>query len=92
VKVTVEDKHGLVVAQADNAIHFEISGPGEIVATDNGNPIDLTSFASHERNVFNGLALAIVRSKVAQTGTIKLTARSDGLKSASISIKSKRTD
>ena len=28
VTLTVEDKHGLMVPRADNAVHFEISGPG----------------------------------------------------------------
>ncbi|HEY1788067.1 MAG TPA: beta-galactosidase GalB, partial [Verrucomicrobiae bacterium] len=44
VTVTVEDKDGLVVPQANNLIHFQASGPGEIVATDNGDATDLTSF------------------------------------------------
>jgi beta-galactosidase len=89
VTVKVEDKHGLMVPQAKNAIHFEISGPGEIVATDNGDPTDLTSFQSHDRKVFNGLGLAIVRTKAGQPGTIKLIAQSDGLSPAKIQIESR---
>ena len=86
VTLTVEDKHGLMVPRADNTIHFEISGPGEIVATDNGDPTDLVSFPSHDRKAFNGLCLAIVRPKAGQTGTIKLTATADNLKTAKVSI------
>ena len=89
VKLTVEDKNGLMVPRADNLIHFEISGPGEIVATDNGNPTDLTSFPSHDRKVFNGLCLAIVRAKAGQSGVVKLTAVSTGLKAAGVSIRTK---
>jgi hypothetical protein len=37
--------------------------PGEIVATDNGDPTSFMSFASHEREAFNGLALVIVRAR-----------------------------
>jgi beta-galactosidase len=92
VTLTVEDQSSLMVPRADNAIHFEISGPGEIVATDNGDPTDLTSFPSRDRKAFNGLCLAIVRARAGQTGTIKLTAVSDGLKTASVSIKTERTD
>jgi beta-galactosidase len=92
VTLAVEDKSGLMVPRADNAVHFEISGPGEIVATDNGDPTDLTSFPSGDRKAFNGLCLAIVRAKAGQTGTIKLTAVSDGLKTASVVIKAERTD
>ena len=89
VSVKVEDKKGLMVPQADNHIQFEIEGPGEIVAADNGDPIDLTSFQSHDRNAFNGLALVIVRAKAGQTGTIVLSAKSPGLKAAKIKIRSR---
>jgi beta-galactosidase len=87
VTVAVKDKHGSVVPRAANAIHFEISGPGEIVATDNGDATDLVSFPSHDRKAFNGLCLAIIRAKPGQTGTIKLTAVADHLKTAVVSIK-----
>jgi beta-galactosidase len=90
VTLRVEDKNGLMVPRANNTIHFEISGPGEIVATDNGDPTDLTSFPSHDRKAFNGLCLAIVRAKAGQTGTIKLTALSDNLKTADAFIKARR--
>ncbi|MGA9777096.1 MAG: beta-galactosidase GalB [Verrucomicrobiia bacterium] len=86
VTLTVEDKNGLPVSRAANSIHFEISGPGEIAATDSGDPTDLVSFPSRDRKAFNGLCLAIVRSKAGLTGTIKLTAISDGLKAASVSL------
>jgi len=91
VKLAVEDKNGLNVPCADNLIHFEISGPGEIVATDNGDPTDLTSFPSHDRKAFNGLCLAIVRAKAGQTGIVKLTAVSAGLKATSVFIRTERT-
>jgi beta-galactosidase len=79
VTVTVTDKNGLTAPRADNRIHFEISGPGEIVATDNGDPASFESFQSHDRKVFNGLCLVIVRGQSGQPGKIKLTATADGL-------------
>ena len=85
VTVTVEDKNGLVVPQADNSIHFQVSGPGEIVATDNGDPTDLTSFPSPDRKAFHGLALAIIRGT--QSGGITLEASSPGLRSATVEVK-----
>jgi beta-galactosidase len=89
VTVAVKDKDGLTVPRAKNRIRFEIEGPGEIVATDNGDPTNMESFQSSERNAFNGFALAIVRAKEGQPGTIKLTARSDGIKETTVRIKSK---
>ena len=41
-----------------------------------------------EHDAFNGLALVIVRAKSGQTGTITLEAKSDGLKAATVKIKS----
>lgn len=55
-------------------ILFEITGPGEIVAADNGDPTDLTSFASNERAAFGGMALVIVRAKKNVPGVIKVRA------------------
>ena len=46
VTLTVSDKDNLMVPRSMNDIHFEVVGPGEIVATDNGDPTDLTVFAS----------------------------------------------
>jgi beta-galactosidase len=76
------------VPEASNKISFNISGPGEIVATDNGNPADMTSFGSTERNVFNGLALLIVRAKPGIKRTITIKATADGLPPATLVIHS----
>jgi beta-galactosidase len=89
VTVTVADHDGLLVPRTKNHIKFSVQGPGEIVATDNGDATSFESFQAPERNAFNGLALVIVRAKADQPGVIKLTAESDGLASATISIKSR---
>ena len=87
ITLKVADKDGQVVPRSMNRIHFEISGPGEIVATDNGDPTDMNAFPSKDRNAFNGLALAIVRAKRGQRGDITVVAKSDGLEQARITIK-----
>ena len=87
VTVTVTDKTGLTAPRADNRIHFDIEGPGEIVATDNGDPTSFESFQSHDRKAFNGLCLVIVRGKPGQPGKIELTAKADGLKVGTASLK-----
>ena len=87
VTVTVTDKAGLTSPPADNRIHFEIEGPGEIVATDNGDPTSFESFQSRDRNAFSGLCLVIVRGKAGQAGTISVSARADGLKAGKASFK-----
>jgi beta-galactosidase len=80
VTATVTDDHGVAVPRADNQIQFEIEGPGELVATDNGDPTSFESFQSHSRKAFNGLCLVIIRAKAAAPGKIKLSAQANGLK------------
>ena len=87
VTVIVTDKAGLTAPRAGNRIHFDIEGPGEIVATDNGDPASFESFQSHDRKAFNGLCLVIVRGKPGQSGKIELTAKADGLKIGTVSFK-----
>ena len=87
VTVAVTDSNGLTAPRADNRIHFDIEGPGEIVATDNGDPTSFESFQSRDRKAFNGLCLVIVRGKPGQPGKIKLAAKADGLKIETVSIK-----
>jgi beta-galactosidase len=89
VTVKIADPSGLMVPRAKNTARFEISGPGEIVATDNGDATDLTSFQSKSRKAYNGMALVIVRSVKGKAGKITLKAVSDGLKTAQITISSR---
>ncbi|WP_437754314.1 beta-galactosidase GalB [Sorangium sp. So ce1389] len=86
VTVTVADADDQMAPRAANLIHFEVSGPGEIVATDNGDPTDMTAFPSKDRKAFNGLALAIVRAKAGQKGQIVVSAKSDGLAEATAAV------
>jgi beta-galactosidase len=88
ITLTVADKDGQLIPRSMNPIHFEISGPGEIVATDNGDPTDMTAFPSTDRKAFNGLALVIVRTKRGQKSEIVVTAKSDGLQETKAILKS----
>ncbi|MEA5141025.1 beta-galactosidase GalB [Arcicella rigui] len=89
ITVKITDKNNLTVPDANHKLSFSIEGAGEIVATDNGNPADLMSFASHQRQAFNGLALVIVRAKKGQTGKIKLNIKADDLTTTSVDLISK---
>ncbi len=71
ITVAVMDKNDVVVPQADNRIHFDIDGAGEIIATDNGDPTSMESFKSHDRKAFNGLCLVTIRGKPGQVGLSK---------------------
>jgi beta-galactosidase len=89
VTVTVADKNGQLVPRSKNHVKFEIEGPGEIVAVDDGDPTNLEPMQAREHDTFNGLALVIVRAKAGQPGTITLEAEADGLKPAAIRIAGK---
>ena len=87
ITIKVTDDNGLTVPQANDKIQFSIEGPGEIVATDNGDPTDMVAFPSTSRNAFGGLALVIVKAK--GKGVITLKAEAPGLKETKIVLKSK---
>jgi beta-galactosidase len=88
VTVTVADKDGHQVPRSHDRIKFALSGPGEIVATDNGDATNLEPFQSHERNAYNGLALAIVKTRAGEGGKLTLTATADGLAPATVTLDS----
>lgn len=88
ITVKVIDKNGLMVPTANNKIRFDVEGPGEIVATDNGDPTNFTPFPSHEREAFNGFVLAIIRSKKGEPGVITIKAKSSGLNEAKVVVNS----
>ena len=82
VTLSVTDASGAPARSAKHPVRFSIEGPGEIVATDNGDPTDMTPFPSHQRAAFNGLALVIVRGMAGARGEVKIRAEADGLGSA----------
>jgi beta-galactosidase len=82
ITVRVVDKNNRTVPDASNKVIFSIAGPGEIVATDNGDPASMVSFASTERAAYNGLVLAVIRPKKGEPGIINVTISSPGLKEA----------
>ncbi len=92
ITVTVADKNGVMAPRAGNLLTFELDGPGEIVATDNGDATSLAPFQSSERKAFNGLAVAIVRAKASQPGTFRLKVKSDGLQEATVKITSREAN
>lgn len=83
--VEVLDEHGRLSRLADTPLTIEVEGAGELLAFDNGNPIDYTPFRSEERNAYGGMALAIVRS-TKESGTIRVTVSSEGLDAQSVTV------
>ncbi|WBY06386.1 DUF4982 domain-containing protein [Sphingomonas sp. 7/4-4] len=86
VTVRVQDAKGRTTPTASNTIRFTVSGPGELIATDNGDPTSFIPFPSATRPAFNGLALAIVRARPGAKGAITVGAQSDGLAHGTITL------
>jgi beta-galactosidase len=89
IAVQLVDAHNNIHPKAENNIHFEIEGPGEIIAVGNGNPLSDESFSQAKRNAWQGKCLVIVKASKTE-GEIKLSAKSDGLKDASIKLSVKK--
>ena len=90
VTVKIVDKDGIFCPTADNRVNFKVEGPGQIAAVGNGNPISYESFRADHRKAFNGLCLLVIRSERIP-GKIKITATSEGLKSAFLTITTMKT-
>jgi len=86
ITVKVTDKEGLTVPRSNPLIQFTIEGPGEIVATDNGDATSFVPFQSHERPAYNGMALVIVKAKKGQKGSFTVKANSQGLEMGKINV------
>ncbi|QKJ28505.1 DUF4982 domain-containing protein [Mucilaginibacter mali] len=85
VTVTVLDKQGNPVPNADNLIRFNIEGAGVLKAVDNGSQTNLQSFQSKQCKLFSGKCLVIIQSGQ-KKGNIAVTATGNGLKSASLGL------
>jgi beta-galactosidase len=88
IAVEVRDAQGRYAPLADNAVTFEIAGPGRLIGVGNGDPTSHESDKGGSRKAFCGLCAAIVQSTKA-AGEIAVTATSPGLAPASVRVAAK---
>jgi beta-galactosidase len=86
VLVEAVDESGTPCPLADNLIRFEIDGPAEIAAVGNGNPLSLEPFQAYSRKLFYGKAMLILRTKEGGARRVRITATTDGLHAAEVSL------
>lgn len=86
VTARVLDDSGVEVPVAEDLLRFSVAGPGRVVATDNGDPRDLTAFPSRERRLFGGKALAIVAGERGASGRLRVSAAADGMRGAEVEV------
>jgi beta-galactosidase len=85
VTVEVVYAEGVRNPTAENLIWFAVEGAGEIAAVGSGNPTSIESFQQPKRKAFDGRCLLIVKS-AGQPGEIRITAQSEGLQSAHLTV------
>lgn len=83
------DQEGNLIPTDDRQIHFAVEGAATLIATDNGNPTDHTSFQSATRKTMAGLALGVVKSDGDRKGRIQVQVSGEGLKGDVIILESK---
>lgn len=86
VTVGAADENGNDALWAENNVRFRVSGPATLLAVSNDDPYDAVGATVPERRLFHGLCQLVLRTTT-QPGTITVTAESDGLESAVLSIK-----
>ncbi|OIP81577.1 MAG: glycoside hydrolase [Porphyromonadaceae bacterium CG2_30_38_12] len=77
ITVDLVDAYSVRNPKAENLIHFEIEGAGEIVGVGNANPVSLESYQLPQRKAWQGKCMVIVKSKK-QVGKITLNANLEG--------------
>ncbi len=85
VKIDVLDENGTHCPTADNFIEFNVEGEGEFLGAGNGDPLSHENDLIPNRKLFNGLALAILRTS-RNCGNLKFIAKSEGLESATLEV------
>lgn len=83
VNVTVTDREGNEVTDADLEVRFSVTGPGAIKGVGNGKPDSLEHDKLPVRRLYAGKAVVLVESAL-QEGEIVLTAWADDVEPAAI--------
>jgi beta-galactosidase len=89
ILVEALDEKGTLCPLADNLIRFEVEGPAEIAGVGNGNPLSLEPFQANSRKLFYGKAMLILRTRQGQAGEVHVTAESNGLTAANVTVQSR---
>jgi beta-galactosidase len=90
ITATLVDANNTVIPDSATVIHFTTTGPGKIIAVDNGNLLDHDPFQpptpEKDRKLYEGQAIAILRA-TAPSGNITITANAEDLPPASLTLK-----
>jgi beta-galactosidase len=85
VTATLVDTNGNRIPDSTTLVHFSATGPGSIVAVDNGNLTDHEPYQATQRTLYDGNTTAILRANAAK-GTVTVTASADGVAPATLTL------
>lgn len=89
INITVVDREGREVPDADNLVRFKLEGPGKIIGVGNGDPssheADKCADGMWQRSLFNGKCQVIVQG-LNKPGMIRFEASAAGLYAGSTDI------
>jgi beta-galactosidase len=74
VTVSLTDKQGTLIPDADDQLDFEVTGAGSFEAVCNGDATSLESFKQPTMKLFHGQLVVVVRS-AKQAGKLTLTVK-----------------
>ncbi len=86
VTAEIRDENGIRNPNSDQLVKFSVSGPGEIIAVDNGNILSHDSYQDPQRYTHQGKVVAYIRAKKGD-GDVVVKAEADGLTADQISLK-----
>src|SRR5207248_4411062 len=89
VTVTVVDRNGIPVPNAEPMVRLRLGGNATIAAVDNGDETDHERFQRDSVRLFAGQALVIVRAG-RRAGAVTLMASSEKLQPGSIRLEARR--
>lgn len=84
INILAADQNGDRIPHSGHEISCEAEG-GELMAVFSGNPANEDDYHSGKCHLFCGRAVAVVRASA--SGEVKLTVRSEGLKTAAVTVK-----
>lgn len=62
VEISMEDKDGYPVENANNRVNISVEGAGDLVGTDNGDSTDTDGYKDFSRRLFSGKLLAVLKA------------------------------
>lgn len=83
IRARITDASGIEIPRASDLISFHVSGPGNIVAVDNGDNASHELFQASQRHAYEGECVAFIKA-TADSGKIAITASAAGLAAGSV--------